>query len=99
MQNSAALWVIIVLALLAANVPFINDRLFIFGPAFAQRKPLWVRLLEWLTLYLLVGAVVWLLEQRQGAVHSQGWPFYVTTVCLFLVAAYPGFVWRYLWRR
>jgi hypothetical protein len=39
------------------------------------------------------------LEARFGAVYPQGWEFYAATACLFLVLAYPGFVWCYLWPR
>jgi hypothetical protein len=50
-------------------------------------------------LYLLVGVLARLLEGRQGVVYPQGWEFYAITYCLFLVFAYPGFVYRYMWRR
>jgi hypothetical protein len=32
-------------------------------------------------------------------VAPQGWQFYATTGALFIVFAFPGFVWRYLWRK
>ncbi|MCA3159849.1 MAG: DUF2818 family protein [Burkholderiales bacterium] len=99
MQNSAALWLMIVLAIAAANLPFINERLLGLWKLFASAKPFWVRLLELLGLYAAVGLLAWLTEDSQSAVHAQGWQFYVTTFCLFLVAAYPGYLWRYLWRR
>ena len=38
-------------------------------------------------------------ESRAGPVYRQRWEFYAVTVCLFLVFAYPGFIYRYLWRR
>ncbi|MFN7537237.1 MAG: DUF2818 family protein [Burkholderiales bacterium] len=99
MQNSAALWLMIVLAIATANLPFINERLLGLWKLFASTKPFWVRLLELLGLYAAVGLLAWLTEDSQSAVHAQGWQFYVTTFCLFLVAAYPGYLWRYLWRR
>jgi len=55
MQNSAALWLMIVLALAAANLPFINERLLGLWKLFASAKPFWVRLLELLCLYAAVG--------------------------------------------
>jgi hypothetical protein len=40
-----------------------------------------------------------LLEQQIAPRHSQNWEFYAVTACLFLVFAFPGFTYRYLWRR
>jgi hypothetical protein len=99
MQNSGSLWFIIVLALLAANLPFINERLWGVWKIFSSTKPVWARLLELISLYLVIGVLAWMTEKSQTAVHVQGWQFFVITSCLFLVAAYPGYLWRYLWRR
>lgn len=86
------------LAALAANLPFLSDKLFgvVVRP---QGKGFSWRLLEWLLLYLLLGAIAWWLEGRHSPVHPQKWPFYATTLCLFMVFSWPGFVWRYFWRR
>ncbi|MCP1571797.1 type VI protein secretion system component VasK [Herbaspirillum rubrisubalbicans] len=59
-------------------------------------KPVWVRLLELVVLYFLVGLVARQLEAGIGNLFSQGWEFYAITGCLFLVLAYPGYVMRYL---
>lgn len=93
-------WFVIGLAALAANLPFLNERLLgvLAVPAF-PRKPFWLRLLEMTVLYFAVGGVAWLLESRIGGVFSQGWEFYAVTACLFLVLAFPGFVFRYLRKR
>ena len=93
-------WFVIGLAALAANLPFLNERLFaaVRLPAYPQ-KPLWLRLLEMLVLYFAVGGVALLLESRIGGVFSQRWEFYAVTGCLFLVLAFPGFVFRYLRKR
>lgn len=90
-------WFVIALAALAANLPFVNERLFALlrMPARPQ-KPFWLRLLELFALYIAVGGVAYLLEARIGGVFSQGWQFYAVTGCLFLVLAFPGFVFRYL---
>ena len=64
MSITASIWLIILAALVAANLPFINQRLAIVGPVMAGRKPLWVRLLEMLVLYLLVGGLGLLLERE-----------------------------------
>jgi hypothetical protein len=86
---------LIAVALTAANLPFFNERVFgliPMGPA----KPAWVRLLELAVLYFLIGALAFLLEARIGNVFTQVREFYMITVPLFLVLAFPGFVWRYL---
>ncbi|WP_341649723.1 DUF2818 family protein [Thauera humireducens] len=49
-------------------------------------------------LYFVTGALAMGLEaQGHGSVYAQNWAFYATTFCLFLVFAFPGFVFRYLW--
>jgi len=62
-------------------------------------KPFFHRLLEWLALYALVGALGFAFEANQGSVFAQRWEFYAVTFSLFLVMAYPGFVARYLFKR
>lgn len=96
MDVSLSSWFVILLAAFAANMPFINERLFLLIPIGRPVKPVWIRLLELTLLYLLVRGVAYLLEARVGNAFSQGWEFYVITICLFLVLAFPGFVLRYL---
>ena len=50
-------------------------------------------------LYFIVGGVSMLLEVQVAPLHSQNWEFYAVTACLFLVFAFPGFTYRYLWRK
>lgn len=105
MDASLASWLVIAVALAAANLPFASERVFGFmslKPAQAGRartKSFVVRLLELLVLYFLVGAFAWLLESRIGNVFAQRWEFYAVTGCLFIVLAFPGFVYRYLRKR
>lgn len=99
MSQTASIWLVILAALVAANLPFINQRLGIVGPLMQGRKPLWVRLLEMIVLYLLVGGLGLVLERRAGQVSPQGWEFYAVTAALFLTLAFPGFVYRYLVHR
>lgn len=89
----------ILLAALAANLPFLNQRLFAAIPLSRPSKPVWIRLIELFVLYLVVGAIAYVLESRIGNAFSQGWEFYVITACLFLVLSFPGFVYCYLSRR
>jgi hypothetical protein len=96
---SLSSWLVIFLAVLAANLPFFSERVFGILPWRAARKPFWLRLVELIVLYFAVGAVSYLIESRQGNRFAQNWEFYAVTACLFLVLAYPGFVLRYLRRR
>ena len=62
----------------------------------SKSKPAWMRFLEWLILYVLVGLFAFGLEHKvTGEIHHQGWEFYTVTLCLFLVFALPGFIYRY----
>ena len=99
MSITASIWLIILAALVAANLPFINQRIAVVGPIMAARKPLWLRLVEMLVLYLLVGSLGMMLEHRAGQNAPQGWEFYAVTGTLFLTLAFPGFVYRYLLHR
>lgn len=63
------------------------------------RKPFFVRLLEVLVFYGLVGTLGFAFEANIGNVFHQKWEFYAVTLSLFLVLGYPGFVYRYLLRR
>jgi len=87
------------LAALAANMPFFNERLFALVPLGRPVKSLWLRLLELVVLYFLLRGIAYLLEARMGNVFPQRWEFYAITACLFLVLAFPGFVFRYLRKR
>jgi hypothetical protein len=95
MGQSASVWLVIAAALVAANLPFVSQRLFAVIPL-ANGKNLAVRLVELVVLYLLVGGLALLLEQRLGQIAPQGWEFYAITGTLFITLAFPGFVWRYL---
>ncbi|HEY9573496.1 MAG TPA: DUF2818 family protein [Pusillimonas sp.] len=61
-------------------------------------KSFFVRLLEVLVLYGLVGTLGFAFEANMGNVFTQTWEFYAVTLSLFLVLGYPGFVYRYLMR-
>jgi Protein of unknown function (DUF2818) len=95
MGQSASVWLVIAAALVAANLPFVSQRLFAVIPLPAG-KNLAVRLVELVVLYLLVGGLALLLEKRLGQIAPQGWEFYAITGTLFITLAFPGFVWRYL---
>ena len=105
MDIGASSWLVILLALAGANLPFFNEKVFavfaLKGASAADadqpwRKPLLVRLGEMTVLYAIVGAIAFALENRIGGIFPQTWEFYAITACLFLVLAFPGFTVRYL---
>jgi hypothetical protein len=97
---SSAGWFIVLLALICANLPFLNQRLFALIPLTrtmsGARKPAWLRLIELIVFYCVVIGLGRLLEARAGNVFVQGWQFYAVSLSLFAVAAFPGFTIRYL---
>jgi hypothetical protein len=95
--HSAEVALVLVVAALAANLPFVNERLFVVGPR-RDPKGLGWRLLELVVLGGLTIGLGLLLEARIGQRHPQGWEFYAAAGCLFVTLAFPGFVWRYLRR-
>ena len=68
MSQTASIWLVILAALVAANLPFANQRWGVVGPLAHGRKPLWARLAEMVVLYLLVGGLALLLERRAGQI-------------------------------
>lgn len=97
MSQSASVWLVLLLALVAANLPFLNERLLAVLPVgTGGRKSLAIRLAELVLLYFIVGGIGLLFERRVGQIAPQGWEFYAITGALFIVLAFPGFTWRYL---
>ena len=97
-MQSSAVWLVLVLGLFGATAPFVSDRFFLAMPLRA-RKAGWMRVLELLILYFLVGGISLAVEQRLGQIYPQHWEFYVVSLSMFIVLAFPGFVLRYLVRR
>ncbi len=101
MQTGTAAWIVILVALVGANLPFFNQRLFALVRLVKQadyKKSFWIRLLELVLLYFATGALGLFFESNIGTVFPQGWEFYAVSACLFLVLAFPGFVYQYLRR-
>ncbi|WP_353239060.1 DUF2818 family protein [Limnohabitans sp.] len=98
MNTSTQITALILLALVAANLPFINQRVLLLGPA-RLSKPLVWRLAELVLLYFVVGGVGLALENHAGQIAPQGWEFYAVTGTMFVTLAFPGFVYRYLMHR
>jgi hypothetical protein len=66
MSQTASVWLVIVAALVAANLPFISTAS--CWPVWPLRasKPPGLRLLELVAFYFLTAASAWLLENRPG---------------------------------
>ena len=98
MGQTAPVWALVLLALLAANLPFISQR-FMLVYELRSPKTLPLRLLELVLWYFIVGALGLVLEHQAGQIAPQGWEFYAITGTLFVTFAFPGFVIRYLFKR
>lgn len=97
LSQTASVGLVVLLALLMANMPFVSNRLFAIY-ALKSPKNLAVRLAEMLVWYLLIGGLGLYLEQRNGQNAAQGWEFYAITATLFVTFAFPGFTYRYLFK-
>jgi len=98
MSQTLSVWLVVLTALMAANLPFFTHRL--FGVvAVSGAKSLGVRLLEVVVFYFLTGGLALVLEQRAGQIAPQTWEFYAITGTLFITFAFPGFVYRFLLKR
>ena len=95
MTQTASVWLVLMTAALAANLPFMTQRLLAVWPL-PYGKGLAVRLGELVVLYFLVGILGLALERQAGQIVAQGWEFYAVTSALFVTLAFPGFVYRYL---
>ena len=90
---TASMYILLALTLLFANLPFLTQRVLGFLPV--ARKHFGYHLIELAIGFALTAVFAYILESRSGSVHEQGWAFYVVAVCLYLVFAFPAFVWRY----
>jgi hypothetical protein len=96
---NASVIILLLVAFCAANLPFFTHRIFfVIAPKSGTKNFAW-QLAEIVALYFLVGGLARWFETRTMAAYQQHWEFYAVTFCLFLVFAYPGFVYKYLWRK
>ncbi|MCS4533911.1 DUF2818 family protein [Neisseria montereyensis] len=92
---TSSMYILLLLAFIFANAPFLTQRL--LGVFKLKRKHIGHHLFELFVGFCITAALAWLLESRAGIVHHQEWEFYVVAVCLYLIFAFPAFVWRYFW--
>jgi hypothetical protein len=94
-EASAAIFLILI-AILVANLPWMSERILFLAKPASGHKSAWWRWLEWLLLYFIIGALALGMEYKvTGQIYPQDWEFYAVTVCLFLVFALPGFLYRH----
>ncbi len=89
-------WIVIAVAIVSANLPWLSNRIFFFKEAAdGHKKAIWCWL-EVVALYLICGFMAIGLEKKMnGEVYAQDWEFYATTFSLFVVFSLPGFLYKY----
>ena len=95
---TTSILLIVLFSFVAANLPWLSERFFIiFRPPFGGEKRIWMRLVEWLVFACFAVLFAWGLEQKlTGTTHSQDWEFYAIFLSLFVVFAFPSFIYRHL---
>lgn len=97
LNQSVAVWLLIVLAFVTANLPFINERLFsVVALKRYSVKPPFMIIAELIIWYVIVGLLGYAFETALVNPFPRGWEFYAITLCIFMVLGFPGFVYRYL---
>ena len=96
MNEATAALALIAIAIFVANLPWMSERILLVGKPAEGHKRAWWRWLEWLLLYFIVGGMALGVEHKvTGQIYPQDWEFYAITLCLFLVFALPGFLYRH----
>ena len=90
----------------AGNLPYMFAGVALIGGAlyapgamvtpYVRLKHVSTRLLEVLAGYFIVGAIGFAIEANYANPSVKNWEFYTIAACLYVVLAYPGFVWRHL---
>lgn len=95
MDMSQAVWILLITAIVLANLPFmLATRLFIFIKV--PEKSFWINIAEWFLYFIITGVFAYLLENKSmGHVAPQDWEFYTINLFMFMIFAFPGFVYRY----
>jgi Protein of unknown function (DUF2818) len=96
--SSSTVALLIGLALILANLPFLTQGL-LGVVKLVDGKHIGWHLLELLLYYFLCGFLAWVVERQIGQAAPQTWEFYAISATMFLTLAFPGFVYRYLWKR
>lgn len=91
--------VLLLLMLMMANVPCFSERIFlVLSPKEPPKKIAWC-LLELIVYYGVFIVLAAYAETRMlGNVAPQGWEFYTVTASVFIVCAFPGFIYKFLFK-
>lgn len=88
--------ILLIGGILAANLPWLSERVFFFFEPHGGHKGIAIRLLEWLILFSVFTLAALGAENKvMGSNYQQGWEFYTVLLCLFIVFALPGFIYRH----
>lgn len=91
MTPNQAAYLGLVLAVVLSNLPFVGGRR-------GERSLSAARIVSWLVLYGAWIAATVILEKSVGAQVPQDWSIWPVSIAFFAVLAFPGIVYRYLWR-
>jgi hypothetical protein len=92
MIQQQLIWGYLLLCFVLATLPWVGNRLFLLKRL--AHKNFVIRLLEWMVYAALALMAGWGLEwQLTGEIKSQDWEFYVSTLFMFIIMAFPGFIW------
>lgn len=87
-----AVYLCLLLAFLLSNLPFVS------GHRAARSKSTARRIAFWLLLYGTWIAAATVLEGSVSVQVSKDWSFWPISLAFFAVLAFPGIIYRYLWR-
>jgi len=95
MTLDIAVWLLLVVAIVLSNIPWIfENKIFLFIAA--PSKSIIISIGEWFLYFLLTGIFAYLLELKSmGHVQPQEWEFYTITFFMFMIFAFPGFIYRF----
>lgn len=95
MATGLAIVILLLVGLVAANLPWFSERTWFVWQPRRGYKPVWQRLIETVCLYGVFLLLGFGLERMvDGGLHQQGWVFFVVVLCLFAVFATPGIIWQ-----
>ncbi len=92
MSLTQAAYFCLLLAFLMSNLPFFS------GGRAVRSKATALRFASWLVLYGSWIAATTVLEQNVSTPIAKDWSFWPVSLAFFAVLAFPGVIYRYLWR-
>ncbi len=85
----------LLLCLVLANLPWLSDRFLLLGEVLPQKKRWLWRLMQWGIYLIAAAAIMFGLERYYtGKNTEQDWELIVSALLLFIIFAFPGFIYR-----